>query len=34
MELLDHRSTEWDPVRETSYLVHQLLRYDYPRSDP
>ena len=30
MELLDHASTEWARVRETSYLVHQLLRYDYP----
>ena len=30
LELLDHHSTDWDRVRETSYLVHQRLRYDYP----
>jgi len=30
LELLDHSGTEWHRVRETSYLVHQHLRYDYP----
>jgi transglutaminase-like putative cysteine protease len=30
LELLDHHTTEWDRVRETTYLVHQHLRYQYP----
>lgn len=29
IELLDHRSTDWDNVRRTTYLVRQNVRYDY-----
>jgi len=28
--LLDHASVDWERVRRTSYLVDQVLRYEYP----
>ncbi len=28
--LLDHAIVDWDRVRRTSYLVDQVLRYEYP----
>ncbi len=28
--LLDHSTVDWDRVRRTSYLVDQVLRYEYP----
>ncbi|MFN0072494.1 MAG: transglutaminase domain-containing protein [Chloroflexota bacterium] len=30
LKLLDHESVDWDRVRRTSYLVDQVLRYEYP----
>src|SRR4051812_17169252 len=28
--LVDHASVDWERVRRTSYLVDQVLRYEYP----
>jgi len=30
VELIDHRGVDWRRVRRIAYLVHQILRYEYP----